>query len=786
MKIFLHKIFYSRIKQNFFLQILLFLILLCSNFSSVFSQTSFPCQSGFFQISEDRFLKYDGVNQTYNQISFVPYGTNAYGYNPKDGFIYGINHQRIIKLKPDGSWEYPFLNNIPGYSIDANSGDFDENGYLYVTTRIGSSLCKIDIASNTLLSIIPMKIGSTYFTSSRSDIVFNPTTGKFYTISNRRLYEISKDGTVVDKGPLPALYGYVPNGGFGSLWITKEGYLFAFHNGSGYIYKIRISDVSVPGFYKVHTSYRNDGAGCPNQYAPVDTDRDTHLDYADDDADGDGICNTQENGGINPFSNGQNADNYLDTDNDKIPNFLDLDSDNDGIPDNIEAQTTLAYTPPSGTVAANGVDIAYGSNGLSAIDTDSDNTADYLDTDSDDDGVDDVDESLLDYVERSWTVDDDKDGILDQYDCDPTTYGTPNQKMNSTVDLRNQYISVPGGELYFRLGLAYQKRPPVANPDPISVKVNLVKRLKNDFNYSDPDNDPFTGVRIYSVSEGNLFVDRNANGKFDVGEQKIAPVSGNPTDILTLADLNLLSYMSANVSPSASFPTKIEFKVYDGEAFSIKKYILDITITNEANEPPVINGILDANNILATINEDTQYTFTFSDLLAKTDIDDVDDLTSGFIIKSVTNGSILPANGIVNATTNVVFTPTTNFASDSGSDVIVNFVATDPQNLESNQVAGKIVVNRTGVNALTDSNTAQANEVSENALVGTTLGLTAFATDGDGDAVTYSLSDDFHGWFTIDPSTGVVSVAGNVDYESGLLTNHKATVEVTATSADGS
>ena len=35
-----------------------------------------------------------------------------------------------------------------------------------------------------------------------------------------------------------------------------------------------------------------------------------------------------------------------DSDNDGIPNDLDLDSDNDGIPDNIEAQTTQGYIAP--------------------------------------------------------------------------------------------------------------------------------------------------------------------------------------------------------------------------------------------------------------------------------------------------------------------------------------------------------------------------------------------------------------------------------------------------------
>ncbi|TMM28583.1 T9SS type A sorting domain-containing protein [Polaribacter aestuariivivens] len=78
-----------------------------------------------------------------------------------------------------------------------------------------------------------------------------------------------------------------------------------------------------------------------------------------------------------------NAD---DTDNDGILNCLDLDSDNDGIPDNIEAQTTIGYEAPDGVYDANGVDTAY-TGGLTPVDTDSDTTKDFLDIDSDDDGI---------------------------------------------------------------------------------------------------------------------------------------------------------------------------------------------------------------------------------------------------------------------------------------------------------------------------------------------------------------------------------------------------------------
>ncbi|AUC86112.1 hypothetical protein CW731_12835 [Polaribacter sp. ALD11] len=97
--------------------------------------------------------------------------------------------------------------------------------------------------------------------------------------------------------------------------------------------------------------------------------------------------------------------NNLDTDNDGIPDHLDLDSDNDGIPDNIEAQSTAGYIKPIGTDSDNdGLDNAYdttpngassgaGSLGLTPKNTDGTDTADYIDLDADNDGIFDVNES---------------------------------------------------------------------------------------------------------------------------------------------------------------------------------------------------------------------------------------------------------------------------------------------------------------------------------------------------------------------------------------------------------
>lgn len=68
-----------------------------------------------------------------------------------------------------------------------------------------------------------------------------------------------------------------------------------------------------------------------------------------------------------------------------------------------------------------------------------------------------------------------------------------------------------------------------------------------------------------------------------------------------------------------------------------------------------------------------------------------------------------------------------------------------------------------------DSNTA-ANTVAESAAAGALVGVTAKSTDPDlGDSVIYQLIDDAGGRFTINQTTGVVSVAtsGMLDFESG-------------------
>ncbi|WP_321288833.1 Ig-like domain-containing protein [uncultured Sunxiuqinia sp.] len=111
----------------------------------------------------------------------------------------------------------------------------------------------------------------------------------------------------------------------------------------------------------------------------ADSDCDGVADSTDIDDDNDGIVDWEE------------GDRTIDSDGDGIPNSLDIDSDNDGIIDNIEAQAEGEYVAPSGLDEnGNGLDDIYeqGSQvGIDAVDTDGDDIPDYLDADSDNDGV---------------------------------------------------------------------------------------------------------------------------------------------------------------------------------------------------------------------------------------------------------------------------------------------------------------------------------------------------------------------------------------------------------------
>uniref|UniRef100_UPI00190F8FBC beta strand repeat-containing protein n=1 Tax=Aquimarina sp. AU474 TaxID=2108529 RepID=UPI00190F8FBC len=193
-------------------------------------------------------------------------------------------------------------------------------------------------------------------------------------------------------------------------------------------------------------TFDTDGDGVRDP-VDIDDDNDGILDITENslsvdpsaDADGDGIFNYQDfdnNGtGTAPVCldadiNGvcDTLDPAFDTDGDGVANHLDLDSDNDGIPDNVEAQTTggniiSTATTPAEYTTNNGVNNAYlttngGGPGLNPVNTDgaADAIPDYLDSDSDQDTILDIEENGDTDNAITTFADADGDGIDDLFD----------------------------------------------------------------------------------------------------------------------------------------------------------------------------------------------------------------------------------------------------------------------------------------------------------------------------------------------------------------------------------
>ena len=224
------------------------------------------------------------------------------------------------------------------------------------------------------------------------------------------------------------------------------------------------------------TNYSDSNSdGIPDIY---DTDLDGIPNHLDLDSDNDGIFDAVEaghgqahtNGIVNSVFGANGLANVVETSSESgiinysilnidgtgSNNYLDLDSDGDGLPDNVEAQTTLGYSPPSGNdTDSNGVDDAYDSNGTVIIPTNTDGTdnPDYLDTDSDNDGISDT-------AEASITLsgsDSDNDGLDNSIDT-TTGYLKPAGKVGNPLNTNNGTIALPdwdndatiGGDVDYR------------------------------------------------------------------------------------------------------------------------------------------------------------------------------------------------------------------------------------------------------------------------------------------------------------------------------------------------
>ena len=356
----------------------------------------------------------------------------------------------------------------------------------------------------------------------------------------------------------------VTEAGFGALDVNNDGILDGTDtDGDGIVNVAGVDTNSIKGGTGSAPA-NTDGDGVPN-YLDLDSDNDgiydvTEAGFAALDTDNNGVLNgtDTDNDGIINVSGVDNNTTFggtttspNDKDGDGKPNYLDLDSDNDGITDVTEAGFGAldtnndgilngTDTDGDGIINVAGVDTnsTFGGSGSIPLNTDGDGVPNYLDLDSDNDGIFDVTEN------GNGALDSNNDGVLNGTDTDG-----------------DGVINVAGVDTNSTFGST------------TSAPLNLDGDSKPNYLDIDSDNDGITDV----VENGNGALDTNNDGKID----------GTDTDGDGIINV-------AGIDANSSFGgTALAASDKDGDG---KPNFLDLDSDNDGLQDVIEAGGTDADN----------------------------------------------------------------------------------------------------------------------------------------------------------------------------------------------
>lgn len=256
-----------------------------------------------------------------------------------------------------------------------------------------------------------------------------------------------------------------------------------------------------------------------------------------------------------------------DSDGDLIPDQLDLDSDNDGIPDIIEAHGNSAVSLSNSDTDNNGLDNAF-SLGFTPVDSDLDGIADYLDLDSDNDGI-------LDIIETG--IDTDVDGIKNYRDLDSDN-DLCLDVIEYTAPINNNYIT------YAPITITTQ---PIVAPtcELENASITLVDNGGNTYQWQlSTDgitwNDILNNAPYSGATTNTLSITSVTNAMYGYKYQVKLSKNGNSCGLIS-AETTLIVYPLPNVSPVEIIQCDDDSDLITDFNLSVKN---DFISSNSANE----------------------------------------------------------------------------------------------------------------------------------------------------------------------------------------------------------
>ncbi|MFN9246017.1 MAG: Ig-like domain-containing protein [Planctomycetota bacterium] len=287
--------------------------------------------------------------------------------------------------------------------------------------------------------------------------------------------------------------------------------------------------------------------------------------------------------------------------------------------------------------------------------------------------------------------------------------------------------------------------------------------LTNDTDVDTGDTKTVSGVAAGVVGSASTNVGANVTGAY--GTINIA-ADGSYT--YTVDNSN--AAVQALRTPANSLTDTFTYTMRDAAGLTSTAQIT-ITIQGANDAPQDITGTLSIAESAANGSTVGVITHSDSDSTDGASYSLLDDAGGRFTINSST-GVVTVANS-----------SGLNYEAATSHNITVRVTDTAGATFDKVMTVSLSDADEFDVSAITDSNPS-GNSVEENAAIGSTIGLTVFAADQDAtqSQVTYQLLNSAGGRFAINSSTGVVTVAGPLDYE--VATIH--TLLVRATSQDGS
>ena len=249
-------------------------------------------------------------------------GTNAWGYNPADGYMWGFRKgtNQLIRVGRDWSVEMvliPGLENLSNGYINYNGADIDENGIMYIyrggtTTSLNAPplnyIRRVDLnpTSSNYLQVSDLNFtygsGVSLSTLNVIDWGYNPIDGNLYGVNTlNQLMKISRTTGLVSIVGATSITG---TRAYGAVYFDVAGTLFLSENNTGEIYQIpnvALGSSTATLVILGPITSSNDGARCAN--SPIFTARISGKIW--NDADG----NALQNGSEEYFNTGDDYEN---------------------------------------------------------------------------------------------------------------------------------------------------------------------------------------------------------------------------------------------------------------------------------------------------------------------------------------------------------------------------------------------------------------------------------------------------------------------------------------------